>query len=195
MSGAEACVILAAGKGLRFGSDKRKAAGPWRGPLLHHVMGLYRPHFAKLAVVTGPEDAFGADSCALFSAVQLVNATPELGMGSSLAVGAGWLIGEGVSAAMVALADMPWIQPATIAAVALAAGPIDPVAPFYGGKPGFPRALPSRLFPALTQLSGDQGASALFNWREARRLECNDPGILRDIDLPGDIRQAIQEES
>jgi len=194
MTGAEACVILAAGRGVRFGSDKRQAKGPWRGPLLHHVIGLYRPHFAKLAVVSGPEDAFGAEACALFSATLLVNATPELGMGSSLAVGAAWLIREEVTAAIVALADMPWIAQETIVAIAQAAGPSVPVAPFYDGMAGFPRALPARLFPALTRLSGDKGASAVFDWRKARRIDCADPGILRDIDVIGDIQQAIRGE-
>lgn len=189
-----ACVILAAGRGTRFGSDKRQAEGPWKGPLLHHVLGLYRPHFAKLAVVIGPEDGFGAEACALFSAVSRINPDPERGMGSSLAAGAAWLIEEAASAVIIGLADMPWISPATIAAVARAAGPSVPVAPVHEGKPGFPRALPSLLFPALTRLSGDKGASSLFDWREAHLIECCDPGILRDIDVMGDIQQATREE-
>ena len=151
-----ACVILAAGRGRRFGSDKRRAEGPWSGPLLHHVLGLYRPLFGQMAVVIGPDDSFGAEACRRYSARTLINPEAELGMGRSLAVGAGWLIEEGAVCAVIGLADMPWISPDTIAEVAAvgrARG--QPVAPAYRGTIGFPRALPAVLFPTLAKLSGD----------------------------------------
>jgi len=182
-----AALILAAGKGSRFGSDKRQAAGPWTGPLLHHVLGLYRPLFDSLAVVTGPDDPFGQEACRHFSAHRIVNPGAEQGMGTSLAKGAEWLIAEGVECAVVGLADMPWILPETIAAVAAAGLAGKAVAPAFEGKPGFPRALPAALFPDLLKLTGDRGASAVIDWRQALWLECGDPGILRDIDKPEDV--------
>jgi len=183
-----ACVILAAGRGERFGSDKRRAAGPWNGPLLHHVLDLYRPLFAKLAVVIGPDDLFGAEACARIAAIPLVNPEAEQGMGRSLAVGADWLIGQGAVSAVIGLADMPWIAPSTIAAVAAEGARSEkPVAPAHDGKIGFPRSLPASLFPSLSALTGDRGASAVFDWSQALWLDCADPGILRDIDTKDDI--------
>ena len=182
-------LILAAGRGSRFGSDKRQASGSWQGPLLHHVLGLYRPLFDSLAVVTGPDDPFGEEACRLFSARRVVNPEPEQGMGASLACGAAWLIEERAACAVVALADMPWILPETIEAVAAAGSRRgQAVAPAYRGQPGFPRALPAALFPDLLALTGDRGASAVIDWRRALWLDCEDPGILRDIDKPEDVQ-------
>jgi molybdenum cofactor cytidylyltransferase len=152
------------------------------------VLGLYRPLFARLAVVTGPDDPFGEEACRLFSAHRVVNPEAEQGMGTSLAKGAAWLIEEGAACAVIGLADMPWIDPRTIAAVAaegLRGGRA--VAPVFGGKPGFPRALPASLFPDLLTLTGDRGAAAVIDWKQACWLESADPGILRDIDKPEDI--------
>jgi molybdenum cofactor cytidylyltransferase len=173
---------------VRFGSDKRRATGPWEGPLLHQVLALYRPLFDRVGVVIGPDDPFGAETCLKFAAEALINPEAELGMGRSLAVGADWLREGGAACGVIGLGDMPWILPGTIAAIAaegLRTG--RPVAPVYHGEIGFPRALPNSLFPALTTLSGDRGASAVLDWREAHWLDCDDAGILRDIDTPDDI--------
>jgi len=181
-------LILAAGSGRRFGSDKRRATGPWHGPLLHHVLGLYRPLFSTLGVVIGPDDAFGEEACRFFSAHPLVNPDAGQGMGTSLARGAEWLIEQGADCAVIGLADMPWIRPETIAAVAaegLRSGRA--VAPSFDGKPGFPRALPAALLPNLLALTGDRGAATIIDWRQALWLDGEDPGILRDIDRPEDI--------
>lgn len=184
-----ACVILAAGSATRFGADKRQATGPWDGPLLHHVVRLYRPLFSDLAVVIRSQDRFGSDICDATGAVPLVNPEAERGMGRSLAVGAAWLRHIDARCGVIALADMPWIEPATISAVAeegLAHG--CPVAPVFRGRLGFPRAVPATLFSRLIGLTADRGASALLDWgTAARHLECEDPGILRDIDTPSDL--------
>ncbi|HMA51477.1 MAG TPA: nucleotidyltransferase family protein [Magnetospirillaceae bacterium] len=188
MPGKAVALILAAGRGTRFGSDKRRAAGPWEGPLLHHVLALYRPLFTTLGVVTGSDDAFGEEACRRFSAYQAINPDAAQGMGTSLAKGAAWLIGEGADCAVIGLADMPWIRPETIAAVTeegLRTGRA--VAPSFEGTPGFPRAVPASLFPDLLKLTGDRGAAAIIDWRLAVWLDCADPGILRDIDEPQDI--------
>lgn len=185
-----AALILAAGRGSRFGSDKRQARGPWDGPLLHHVLGLYRPLFETLGVVTSADDPFGAEACRLFSAHRVVNPEADRGMGTSLARGAAWLIEERADCAIIALADMPWIKPETIAAVAEAGlKGSRTVAPSFGGQPGFPRVLPASLFPDLLTLTGDRGASSVLDWDQALWLECGDPGILRDIDKPEDVPQ------
>jgi len=188
MSPEPAALILAAGLGRRFGADKRQARGPWAGPLLHHVLALYRPLFARLALVTGPGDEFGAEACHAFDAEQVVNPEPDLGIGRSLAAGAVWLEVQNAACAVIGLADMPFITPATIAAIAaegLRSGRA--VAPSFQGQLGFPRSLPAALFPKLRTLSGDRGAAALIDWRDAVWLEIEDAGILADIDKPEDI--------
>jgi molybdenum cofactor cytidylyltransferase len=108
-------------------------------------------------------------------------------MGASLAWGvraaplaAGWLI---------ALADMPWIAPATIARVveALRAGaPI--AAPGWRGDRGHPVGLASGFYGELAALSGDEGAKAILARHQVTLIAAEDPGVVRDIDTPADLR-------
>ena len=109
-------------------------------------------------------------------------------MGSSLAAGVsaadsadGWLI---------ALADMPWIQPATIAAVAgrLADG-ASMVMPVFGGRRGHPVGLSARWLQPLLSLCGDVGARELIanHQQELELLDLGDAGVLKDIDYPQDL--------
>jgi molybdenum cofactor cytidylyltransferase len=113
-------------------------------------------------------------------------------MGASLAWGVaqsrdadGWLI---------ALADMAWIRPASICAVAAAvrsAGDI--AAPFHAGRRGHPVAFGRDYGAELAALQGDQGARGLL-LRHAERLKqmtVDDAGVLRDLDnLPDHSVQA-----
>jgi molybdenum cofactor cytidylyltransferase len=180
-----AALILAAGSARRFGGDKRQALGAWNGPLLHHVLSLYRPLFAQLAVVTVAADDFGDAACRQFGARRLINPAAECGMGSSLAVGIEWLVAGGFAGVVVGLADMPWIAASTIAAVRDALSrDACAVAPAFGAELGFPRGIPAADFARLRGLDGDRGAGALLEWR---RLACGDSGILRDIDRPDDV--------
>ncbi len=116
----------------------------------------------------------------------------EEGMGASLACGvaatpeaAGWVI---------ALADMPFIRPATIAAVATAlargAAIAAPVLP--GGQRGHPVGFAAEWFTELRALDGDAGARRLLQEHGARVrwLRTDDTGCTVDIDLPGDVAAA-----
>ena len=112
------------------------------------------------------------------------------GMGASLAAGVaassdadGWI---------VALGDMPFIEPATIAAVrerlehgALLAAPILRASGQRGHPVGFSRALHS----ALAAVVGDEGARSVIaqNREEILLVEVDDPGIVTDIDAPSDL--------
>ncbi len=108
------------------------------------------------------------------------------GMGASIACGvratrdaAGWLI---------ALADMPAIAPATIAAVAqaLRAGHAA-VAPFVGDRRGHPVGFSRACFEELVQLAGDAGARSVLARHPPFRIAVDDPGALLDIDSPSDL--------
>jgi molybdenum cofactor cytidylyltransferase len=109
------------------------------------------------------------------------------GMGASLACGvratsdaAGWLI---------ALADMPAIAPATIAAVAqaLRAGHMA-AAPFVGDRRGHPVGFSAACFEELARLTGDAGARSVLADHPPFRVAVDDPGALLDIDSPSDLK-------
>ena len=91
---------------------------------------------------------------------------------------------------LIALADMPYIRPETTAAVAneLHAG-ANIVVPTYQQQRGHPVAFAAKYKDELQNLQGDEGARSLIKryQSEVQLLECDDAGILADIDTPEDL--------
>jgi len=91
---------------------------------------------------------------------------------------------------VVALADMPYISQHTIHAVthALAAGAAI-VAPTCKGQRGHPVGFSAKFRSELEQLTGHEGARAILKRHadQVKLLECDDAGILADIDTPADL--------
>lgn len=90
---------------------------------------------------------------------------------------------------VIALADMPFVRPATVAALAAAveAG-AGIAAPVIRGRRGNPVAFGRMHFDALLQLRGDEGARRLLDAHPVTLVDVDDPGILHDIDTPADLR-------
>ncbi|APA87507.1 nucleotidyltransferase family protein [Paraburkholderia sprentiae WSM5005] len=184
-------VLLAAGVGSRFDPhglrNKLLAPLPDGTPVAHEAAHrLLRVVTRVVAVVRPGSDALAralndAGCDVVFAA------SAGRGMGSSLAAGIdasddaeGWI---------VALADMPRIALPTIEAVARALGNGAPlVAPFYDGQRGHPVGFGSGHRDALLALDGDTGAKALLSSHALTRIDVDDPGILRDVDTPEDLR-------
>lgn len=114
------------------------------------------------------------------------------GIGSSLAVGAlaAQRLNPEAIGCIVALADMPAIQPSTIAAIAdaLRAGQAT-VAPTNDGRRGHPVGFARSLFGELAALTGDVGAREVLDRHPPLLIEVDDPGIHYDIDTPEDLRR------
>lgn len=183
-------ILLAAGSGSRFGADK----------LLHPIDGLpmaahsgrhLRAALPKSVAVVRHLESPVAHSLRQEGLQIVVCDQAHSGMGASLACGvaasddaAGWLI---------ALADMPFVRPATCAAVAmaLAKGAVL-AAPQYQGRRGHPVAFGRRFREELLALRGDTGARGLLNAcaEQLHLLETDDPGVLQDVDLPADLPAA-----
>lgn len=121
--------------------------------------------------VTCAHDQHHADFGMANSIVQAILATPE--------DCSGWII---------ALADMPYVQPSTIRAIrdALQAG-AELVVPSYRGQRGNPVGFSARYRADLLALRGDQGARQLLRDHPVQILDVADAGILRDIDLREDL--------
>jgi molybdenum cofactor cytidylyltransferase len=107
----------------------------------------------------------------------------EEGMGASLACGvratadaAGWI---------VALADMPAVRAATIAAVsaALERGALT-AAPYYQGARGHPVGFARACYDELVALQADQGARGVLRAHPPAIVDVDDAGCLLDIDTP-----------
>jgi len=110
------------------------------------------------------------------------------GMGASLACGA--RAAGKAGAYLVALADMPFVRPSSIAAVrdALAGGALL-CAPYFRTRRGHPVGIGGQYYDQLVSLKGDEGARKLLaqNERTLTKIAVGDPGVIRDIDTPEDL--------
>jgi molybdenum cofactor cytidylyltransferase len=188
-------ILLAAGRGARFGGDKLLA----RLPAASHGVGTGTPVGAaasrhllaaigEVIAIVRPGDSLLRAALSGTGARVIACADAHLGMGASLACGVaaaadadGWI---------VALADMPWIAPATIMAVgdALASG-AEMAAPSYRGERGHPVGFAKSYAKVLVALTGDEGARAVISARRwaLQEIEVDDAGVLRDVDRPDDL--------
>jgi molybdenum cofactor cytidylyltransferase len=184
-------VLLAAGTGSRFDPQglRNKLLAPLPGGtcVAHDAAHRLLLIVPKVIAVVRP----GAD--ALAHALNdagcdvVFSADAQRGMGASLAAGVG--AAHEAESWIVALADMPRIDVATIEAVARA---IDNgaslAAPFYQGRRGHPVGFGLAHRDALLALDGDTGARALLSSSTITRIDVDDPGILRDVDTPDDLK-------
>jgi molybdenum cofactor cytidylyltransferase len=115
------------------------------------------------------------------------------GLGASLA--AGIAAASDADGWIVALGDMPFIRPATIGAVraklAEGAAIAAPVLAATGER-GHPVGFSSRFKEELLALDGDQGARAVIERHRdmLATVRVDDPGIVVDIDTPGDLERS-----
>lgn len=186
-------VVLAAGRGRRFaaaGGGPFKQSRRFQGErtVLEHVCALYAECELPVVCALHPELDELAErlTAAGYRVVPVADA--DSGMGHSLAAAVaatpsetGWLI---------ALADMPGTRPGTVHAVAdaLRAGAAL-CAPYHEGRRGHPVGFSAEFGARLRALTGDEGARSILETDEDRlqRVEVDDPGVLLDINVPGEL--------
>jgi molybdenum cofactor cytidylyltransferase len=91
---------------------------------------------------------------------------------------------------VIALADMPYIQPETIRAVANQLGNgASIVIPTYQNQRGHPVGFSVKFRTEIENLQGDEGARSIIKRypNEIYLLQTDDAGILADIDTPADL--------
>jgi len=182
-------ILLAAGVGSRFGGDKLLHPLPDGVSIgAQAARNLIAAGLHVVAVVKPGDfpayDMFEQEGCSVTFCPHAAR-----GMGASIAHGVafsrradGWVI---------ALADMPRIKPETIEAVVAALqGGAAIVAPCYRGERGHPVGFGAQFLNDLTRLSADSGARAILDRHkdDIRLIECDDPGVLYDIDRRTDIK-------
>lgn len=200
--GAVDAVLLAAGAGRRFGGDKLTAA--WRGrPLVTAALERALPPPVRRVVLVWGESEAPATAAAAFAreagaaerylAVRAEHAARGLAWSLKAGIGA---LPEDCAAAAVFLADMPRVDPAATGALARALedGALA-AAPVWNGRRGHPVLLSRALFPALLELTGDQGAGRVLETLGERLalVPARDDGCLFDIDVREDIADAAPD--
>lgn len=185
-------IVLAAGDGRRFGSDKRCRKLPDGRTILEQVIDHALQALPSVTVALRPDDAglqqaLIARGNARLQCVSVAGASK--GMGHTLAA----VIGMTPSAAgwVILLGDMPFIQPSTIKAVAEGLGRSSIVQPVWHGRPGHPVGFSAVFASALQALHGDRGARPLIDKNSAAvlLLSVDDPGIHQDVDTVADLLQ------
>jgi molybdenum cofactor cytidylyltransferase len=183
-------ILLAAGKGSRF--DPAGVQNKLLQPLVNGdtivasaAKNLLAVLPIVLAVVRPGQESVASQLQALGCQVT-VCPTADQGMAASLVHALsharqanGW---------MIALADMPYVRPATIRALAEAieAG-AQIAAPIYQGQRGNPVAFARMHLPQLLLLRGDEGARGLLKTFPVTDVVTDDPGIRLDIDTVVDL--------
>jgi molybdenum cofactor cytidylyltransferase len=190
-------VLLAAGQGSRFGGGKLLHPFGPAGEALSLVSWRHLCDAVPDTVVVIREDDHAVRS--LFEAsgarIALCEDARE-GMGRSIACGVratpdadGWI---------VALGDMPLLQPATVQSVLarLDAG-ASIVVPTCGGRRGHPVGFAGKHGPALQRLGGDEGARRILAEHRADVIEVavEDVGIHADVDTREDAARLIAAAS
>jgi molybdenum cofactor cytidylyltransferase len=185
-------VLLAAGAGTRFGGGKLvHPLDDGVAIAAHAARNLVAAGLDVIAVIRPGDfplaDILEQEGCQVTHCADSIH-----GMGHTLAHGvassreaAGWI---------VALADMPRLQPSTIEAVASAlVEGAEIAAPAYRGERGHPVGFSRRLREELMQLTGDAGAKAVLQRHVAaiRLIDCDDPGVVLDIDRKADLDRAL----
>jgi molybdenum cofactor cytidylyltransferase len=183
-------VLLAAGKGARFDPSGRQSKLLQRLPSGETVavaaVRALQADVPHVVAVVKPDDAELATLLQKQGCQVVVCADAGRGMGTSLAYVLSQL--KHADGWIVALADMPFVQPATVGKLlqALLDG-ADIAAPVHQGRRGNPVAFSARHLPQLLTLDGDQGARSLLAVHPITLVEVNDAGVLRDIDTPTDL--------
>lgn len=186
-------ILLAAGASVRFGGNKMMHPLPEDDaragmPIavasamnmlaaLPDTVAVVRPRSQKLAHLLREAGA---------KVVTCRNANEGMGASLARAVAAA----DDADAWIVGLADMPWIDPATITQMArmLTEG-ASIIAPEFDGRRGHPVGFARRFHDELRACAGDEGARNLLRDYDGfvTLVPTTDAGVLRDIDTPQDL--------
>jgi molybdenum cofactor cytidylyltransferase len=191
---------MAAGKSTRMGEAKqllRLAASTVLGQTIETVR---RSGMDEIVLVLGSSAEVIRQQlpASLLEGLKVVvNPAYEQGMASSLQAGLSALDPQ-TSAALIVLADQPFVRPETLAQLAdhYRRAHAQIVIPTYKSVRGNPVLLDRSVFAEVMALEGDIGCRAIFGNHTAHivKLEVEDEGILLDIDSQEDY-QRLREGS
>jgi molybdenum cofactor cytidylyltransferase len=184
-------IVLAAGEAKRFGTCKQLVT--LRGkPILQHVIDtLLQSDVDDIVVVLG-SNAGEIRGRVHFDRARVVeNPDYASGMSSSIQTGLRAIDGD---AALIVLADQPFVLPQTIDALtdAYRRSPSLITIPVFDGARGNPVLIDRTLFTEMMSVRGDTGFRAIFGAHAGsiRELPVDDRGVVTDIDTRDDYELA-----
>jgi len=189
-------ILLAAGRGRRFDPAglRNKLLQPLADgePVVAASARKLLAAVSRVVAVVPPQDGGVGARLAAIGCDVVVCPDADSGMAASLTHAIRHSLQADAPAAwLVALGDMPYVDPATLRALAAALAAGAPIAaPVLDGRRGNPVGFGAVHLDALLALRGDQGARRLLQACPVTEVAVSDPGILRDVDVPDDLTDA-----
>ena len=193
-----AAVLLAAGQSRRMGRPKMIL--PWKDGqtiIAHVARGFVKAGADPVVVVTGADRELVERALEGVPVRFVYNpAHAEGGMLSSVQAGLESLTMPEIEAAAVAPGDIPLLMPETVRTLLerWRARPSPLLAPSYERRRGHPMLLARAEWPGVMKLEQGKTMRDFFRARaeEIDYLVVDDPGVLADIDTPGQYEEGIR---
>ena len=181
-------LLLAAGTSRRFGGDKRAAVMPNGKTVLATTLDNIKQTDLPFKLCLTDSDRDLASTLDLDQQKLIFCRNFANGMGATLAEGMAQI--EGWQGVIIALGDMPWVQPQTYSTLRDSLAKDIICIPTYEGRRGNPVAFGAQFYDDLRHSSGDRGARDLIDRHPSpvNLIAVDDRGILRDIDHLQDIQ-------
>jgi len=181
-------ILLAAGSGSRFGGDK--LAHPLADGTPIGVASLRNLKRALPDVIAVARSADTHLRGLLTAEGVVVHPCADAHLGMARSFACAIAASQDADGWVIALGDMPFLLPQTIANVAGRVAQSGGIAiPEYRGERGHPVGFGRRYRDELLALQGDEGARSVIARHpdELEIVDCDDRGIVRDVDTPADL--------
>ncbi len=193
-----AAIVLAAGRGSRFGPEPKLLARLGGKPLVRHVVEAAAVSMANPVIVVTGHRSDEIEASLQGLSVRIVrNASFAEGLSTSLKAGFAALPPE-AGAAIVLLGDMPLVTADLIDALVngwRAMGEPVALVPTLNGRRGNPVVISRELDAMIQGLSGDVGAGpSLRGQAGVVEWPTTDPAVLQDVDTADEIRRLQPED-
>lgn len=190
-------IVLAAGSSTRMGEAKQLLPVMGRTLLGQALANVRELTVDSIVLVLGHEaERIQRETLPeLLEAVTItINQDYEGGMSSSVRAGL-TALGPEIDAALIVLADQPFVKPETMRSIiqAYQQTSAEIVVPRYKGKRGNPVVLDRTVFPEAMKLEGDTGFRAVFGSHAGGLLavDIEDEGVVLDVDNRDDYERAL----
>lgn len=187
-------MLLASGLSRRYGRRDKLMARLGYKHLIDHSADIIASLPALSHVAVCPPDHHNIRDRLAGRFVIALNRKPRRGLGHSIAVGAQVALQFKPEAIVVCMADMPFIEPWLIQALAARLGDADIV---HAGAPDRmhpPTAFAATCFDQLRKLDGDDGAKRIIGQGGFRVLGLNAPApLLLDVDTRDELAFARKQ--
>lgn len=188
-AGPVAAILLAAGRSTRAGKvHKLTATVAGKAIVAHAADAVLASPVRPVIVVTG--HAAPAVRAALVGRDVTLVHNPRFGEGVATSIAAGIAaVPTGSAGVLVVLGDMPELVSDDIVRLVAAFDGDTICVPVADGRRGNPVLFPRAFFPALAQLTGDEGARKLIaaNATQVREVPMTGAGTLTDLDTEAEI--------